>query len=153
MFMLITFEPHGLETKFFFPLISELRAIRLHPMTSFFVIIIFPPFWIFRKTYFFKLLLGRCSNFHENWIRSSSDHADKKLWNSCWFVKPFSNTAQTNFMWRLRKQTQASISSTLYHIKTKLGTSHHKHDLRQHAAFRHSATYWSGDMKNGYFCL
>ena len=32
-------------------------------------------------------------------------------------------------------------------------TSHHKHDLRQHAAFRRSATYWSGDMKNGYFCL
>ena len=42
--LLITFEPFGQSTKFFFPLISELMPIRLHPMTSFFVIIIFPPF-------------------------------------------------------------------------------------------------------------
>ena len=42
--LLITFEPQGQSTKFFFPLIPELMTIRLHPMTSFSVIKIWPPF-------------------------------------------------------------------------------------------------------------
>ena len=66
-------------------------------MTSFSVMKIFPPFWIFWKTYFFELLLGRYSDFHENWTRSSSDHADKKLWNSSWLLKPFLKKKWMNF--------------------------------------------------------
>ena len=56
-----------------------------------------PPSWFSVKTYFFELLLDRLSDFHQNRIVSSPHCTDKKLWNSCWFVKPFSNTAQTNF--------------------------------------------------------
>lgn len=42
--------------------------------------------------------------------------------------------------------------NTLYHIQTKLGTRHPKRDLRRHAEFQWSATYWSGEMgKNDSF--
>ncbi len=42
-----------------------------------------PPFWFMLKNYFFELL-DRCSNFHQIWLRSSSDRADKKSWILCW---------------------------------------------------------------------
>ncbi len=42
----------------------------------------YPPFWFSLKTYFFELL-DRCSDFHQNRIISSSDHAHKKLWILC----------------------------------------------------------------------
>ncbi len=42
------------------------------------------------KTYFFDLHLDRCSDFHQIWLRSSSDHAGKKLWISCQWLKWFS---------------------------------------------------------------
>ncbi len=42
------------------------------------------PFWCSLKTYFFKLLLDRWSDFHQNQIKSSSEHADKKLWILWW---------------------------------------------------------------------
>ena len=56
------------------------------------------PFWLMLKTYFVELLINRWSDFHQNWIRWSSDCADKMLWISCWYTKWFSFSAPTNLL-------------------------------------------------------
>lgn len=43
-----------------------------------------PPFWTTLKTYFFKILLDRCFDFHQNWLRTLWGHAGKKLLNDFW---------------------------------------------------------------------
>ena len=81
---------------------------------------------ILRNDNFFKLLLGRCSDFHGNCNRSSSDHADKKLSKCYRWVKPFTNNAQTILTKRTPKRTWGLDSVTVYSIESKLWKCHHE---------------------------
>ncbi len=44
-------------------------------------------FKFFRKTYLVELILDGLSDFHQNWLISSADHAGKDLWNLNRLVK------------------------------------------------------------------
>ncbi len=48
-------------------------------------------FKFFCKTYLVELILDGLSDFHQNCLISSADHAGKDLWNLNRLVKPFSN--------------------------------------------------------------
>ncbi len=54
----------------------------------------FSQFWIIQQTYFFFQLV--LDSFVVLSSKSFSDHAGEKLWNSSWFVKPFSNNTFDN---------------------------------------------------------
>jgi len=47
--------------------------------------------------------IGHCSDFQENWTRSSSDQCRQRYGN--WLVKPFANNMQTNLMKSMPKCT------------------------------------------------
>ncbi len=66
-----------------------------------------PPFWIMLKTYFFELLLDHQSDFHQIWLRSSSDHAGKNVWISRRYTKRLLFNASTNFLERCQTASEA----------------------------------------------
>lgn len=102
------------------------------------------PFWNALRTYFFKFLLDRSSDFYETRTISPSDHAKRNLLNSSWLVKPFSNNVQAN------------LTSILEHSEKvmRLGVSHSHNDLRGPAQFQSSTTtYRSQDGKKNFFLL
>ncbi len=79
-------------------------SLQLKRRVEFFFCIFF-----LHKTSFFKLILDGLSDFHQNWFRSSTDHAGKNYGVLVDLVQAFSNTARTN-----SKKRPAKMDLRLY---------------------------------------
>ncbi len=70
------------------------------------------------------------SDLYQIWLKSSSDNAGKKIWNSSWLVKPFLNNAWTNLTKSTEKWMWGYLPTRVWCIETKLGVCYNNHDLR-----------------------
>lgn len=95
------------------------------------------------KKDFFKLLLDCWSDFHQNRLRSSSDHVSKKLLKAFWLTKPLSNNAASNLTAWCQADSEAATLQSFGILKPNFVNvtviSHWQHDIN----FAKSATYWS----------
>ncbi len=90
---------------------------------------------VVRKTYFFELVLDGLSDFHQNGLRSSTDHAGKSFVEFKSIRSGILEKHINKFAEKHAKMDRRLISVTVWRMETKPGVCYNKHDLRLLAVF------------------